>query len=588
MNWSRGHHNIAAGFEAVRDDSLYAENWNALFIYSDGLAGLGFTGYAFSDFLSGYPFVGLTDQGTGATPGVKRTIYSTYFQDDWKIAPRLTVDLGLRYELPERWRDVSAPKYNRLGTLDTSAASLADGGQFLIAGSSNVYIPSQGVVPGKGSVVPDGLQNAQTTNFQPRVGLAFRPFADNKTVIRAGAGIYYALADEQSVVFEVETPPWQYGYEYVNYQELFGGQFLKDVNFFPLGSLTGAGTGSKGINPKNVDGRSYQWSLSVERQLGRNFMATAEYVGNEDAHLPTVVYVNQPALPNASQLAALEATPANDAAAAQARAPFSSITPGYEYLDSVGTSSYNALYLTASGQLTKGLTLSASYIWSKVLDEASSENALTDYKPNLGFDRSLAIFNHPQRFVASWVYNLPFGDTVLRTDNRVLNQIISGWEFTGIATFEAGFPYSVASGVDTAFLDAGSTYATLTGPLVHANIRSTGGTYLTEQNFSLPPWGQVGTGRRDQFTGPGVNNFDLGFMRNFKILEGLRLQLRGEMFNAFNHGQFQLGSQSLAESDNPPSGSSTTPTVTYTPASQFGRVSADPSRIAQVAAKIIF
>ena len=294
------------------------------------------------------------------------------------------------------------------------------------------------------------------------------------------------------------------------------------------------------------------------------------------------------ALPNASQLAALEATPANDAAAAQARAPFSSITPGYEYLDSVGTSSYNALYLTASGQPTKGLTLSASYIWSKVLDEASSEDSLTDYKPNLGFDRSLAIFNHPQRFVASWVYNLPFGDTVLHTDNRVLNQIISGWEFTGIATFEAGFPYSVASGVDTAFLDAGSTYATLTGPLVHANIRSTGGTYLTEQNFSLPPWGQVGTGRRDQFTGPGVNNFDLGFMRNFKILEGLRLQLRGEMFNAFNHGQFQLGSQTLAESDSSPSGSSTTPTVTYTPASQFGRVSADPSRVAQVAAKIIF
>lgn len=588
LNWSHGHHNIAAGFEAVRDDSLYAENWNALFIYADGLAGLNFTGYAFSDFLSGYPFVGLTDQGTGATPGVKRTIYGTYVQDDWKIAPRLTVDLGLRYELPERWRDVGSPRYNRLGTLDTSAASLADGGQFLIAGSSNVYIPAQGVVPGKGSVVPDGLQKAQVTNFQPRAGLAFRPFADNKTVIRAGGGIYYALADEQSVVFEIETPPWQYGYEYVNYQELFGGQFLKDASFFPLGSVTGAGTGSKGDNPRNVDGRSYQWSASVERQLSRNFMATAEYVGNEDAHLPTVIYVNQPALPNASQLAALEANPANDATAAQARAPFANVTPGYEYLDSVGTSSYNALYVTASGQLTKGLTLSASYVWSKVLDEASSEDALTDYTPNLRFDRSLAIFDHSQRFVTSWVYNLPFGDTVLHTDSRILKQIISGWETTGIATFEAGFPYSVTAGIDTAFLDAGSMYANQTGPLVHSNIRATGGTYLTPQNFVLPSWGQLSSGRRDQFIGPGVNNFDLGFMKNFKILESLNLQLRGEMFNAFNHGQFQLGSQSLAESDSAPSGGSTTPTVTYTPASQFGRVTADPSRVAQLAAKLIF
>lgn len=101
LSWSHGHHNIAAGFEAVRDDSLYVENWNALFIYADGLPSVfGFTGYAFSDFLQGVPLEGVTDQGTGASPGVKRTIYSTYFQDDWKIAPRLTVDLGLRYELP--------------------------------------------------------------------------------------------------------------------------------------------------------------------------------------------------------------------------------------------------------------------------------------------------------------------------------------------------------------------------------------------------------------------------------------------------------------------------------------------------------
>ena len=583
LNWSHGHHNISTGFEAVRDDSLYVENWNALFIYADGLPSFfGFTGYAFSDFLQGVPLEGVTNQGTGSSPGVKRTIYSTYFQDDWKIASRLTVDLGLRYELPERWRDVSSPKYNRMGTLDTSAASLASGGQFLMAGTSDVYVPGQGVVHGTGSVVPDGLQKAQTRNFQPRVGLAFRPFPDNKTVIRAGAGIYYALADEQSIVFEVQSPPWQSGFYDVNIPA------MKDTQFFPLGSGSAQGAGSKGNNPNNVDGRSYQWSLSVERQLGKSFMATAEYVGNEDAHLPTVVYVNQPALPNPTQLAALEATPSNDASAAQARAPFTNITPQYEYLDSVGTSSYNALYLTASGQLTKGLTLSASYIWSKVLDEASSEDVTTDYKPNLGLDRSLAIFNHSQRFVTSWVYKLPFGDTVLHTDSRTLNYILSGWESTGIATFEAGFPYSVTTGIDSAFLDSGTIYPNLTGPLVHSNIRATNGTYLTPQNFSLPAWGQLGTTRRDQFIGPGVNNFDLGFMRNFQLYERLKLQLRGEMFNAFNHGQFQMGSQSLAESMSAPTGSQTTPTVTYTPASQFGRVTADSSRIAQVAVKLIF
>jgi hypothetical protein len=602
FNWTHGHHNIAAGFEAVRDDTLYAENWNALLVYADGFGSYGFTNYEFSDFEQGVPLVVGTQQGTGGTPGVKRTVYETYFQDDWKVAPRLTIDAGLRYELPERWRDVGSPKYNRIGTLDTSAASMANGGQFLVAGSNSVYIPGQGIVPGNGPVVPDGLQKAQNKNIQPRLGLAYRPF-DDKTVIRGGFGIYYALADEQSVVFEMESPPWQFTNQFVNatvsfnLPNPFGYSYpiyptYTDTKLFPEPNAASGGVGQKGIDPRNVDGRAYQWSLSVERQLSKSFKASAEYVGNENAHLPTVVYVNQPGLPNATQLAALEANPANDATAAQARAPFTGITPGYEFLESVGTSSYNALYLVASGQLTNGLTLSTSYIWSKSIDLASSEDMTTDFKqPSLGMNRSLSLFNHPERLIASWVYKLPFGDTVGHTDSRALNQIISGWETSGIASFEEGYPYSVYSGVDTAFLGAGNSYPNLTGPLVHSNIRKTSGIYLTPQNFTLAPWGTFGTTRRNQFTGPGVDNFDLGFMRNFKIMEGLHLQVRGELFNAFNHGQFQMGSQSLAESDSPPSGSSTTPTVTYTPDSQFGRVSqsaSQPSRIAQVAAKIIF
>lgn len=602
LNWTHGHHNISAGFEAVRDDTLYAENWNALLVYADGFGAYGFTNYEFSDFEQGVPLVVATDQGTGGTPGVKRTVYETYVQDDWKVAPRLTINLGLRYELPERWRDVGSPKYNRIGTLDTSAASMADGGQFLIAGSSSVYIPGQGIVPGSGPVVPDGLEKAQNKNIQPRLGFAYRPF-DDKTVIRGGFGIYYALADEQSVVFEMESPPWQFANQFVNatvsfnLPNPFGYDYpifptYTDTQLFPEASVASGGVGQKGIDSRNVDGRAYQWSLSVERQLGKNFKASAEYVGNENAHLPTVVYVNQPGLPNATQLAALEANPASDAQAAQARAPFTGISPGYEFLESVGTSSYNALYLVASGQLAKGLTLSASYIWSKSIDLASSEDMTTDFaQPNLRMDRSLSLFNHPQRFIASWVYQLPFGDTIGHTDSRVLNQIISGWETTGIASFEQGYPYSVYAGVDTQFLDAGNSYPDLTGPLVHSDIRKTDGIYLTPQNFTLAPWGTFGTTRRNQFTGPGVDNFDLGFMRNFKLMKGMNLQLRGELFNAFNHGQFQMGSQALAESMTSPTAPSTTPTVTYTPDSQFGRVQQSanqPSRIAQVAAKFTF
>ncbi len=602
LNWTHGPHNISVGFEAVRDDSLYAENWNALLLYADGFGSFGFTNYEFSDFEQGVPLVAGTQQGIGGTPGVKRTIYETYFQDDWKVAPRLTIDLGLRYELPERWRDVGSPKYNRIGTLDTSTASMAVGGQFLIAGSSNVYIPGKGIVPGNGPVVPDGLERAQKSNIQPRIGFAYRPF-DDKTVIRGGFGIYYAIADEQSVVFEMESPPWQFTNQFVNATVSFNlpnpfGYYYPiyptytDTHLFPKASVASGGVGQKGISPSSVDARSYQWSFSVERQLSKSFKVSAEYVGNENAHLPTVVYVNQPGLPNATQLVALEANPASDATAAQARAPFTGIVPGYEFLESVGTSSYNALYLVASGQLARGLTLSASYIWSKSMDVASSEDMATDFaQPNLRMNRSLSLFNHPQRFIASWVYNLPFGDTVGRTNSRVLNQIISGWETTGIASFEQGYPFSVYAGIDTEFIGAGNSYPNLMGPLVHSNIRKTNGIYLTPQNFGLAPWGTFGFTRRNQFTGPGVDNFDLGFMRNFKLYKGMNLQLRGELFNAFNHGQFQMGSQALAESMSAPTAPSTTPTVTFTPTSQFGRVTQSanqPSRVAQVAVKFLF
>ena len=588
LSWEKGNHNVSAGFEAIRDDSFYTENWNGIFLYSDGLPALfGFTGYGFADFLQGTPFAGITYQGTGATPGVKRTFWSGYVQDNWKILPRLTVDLGIRYEVPERWRDVgSSSGYNRMATLDTSTASQAVGGRFLLAGSSNFYVPGQGIVPGTGARARYTLQKPSYTNIQPRIGFAYRPFPDNKTVIRSGFGIYYSLADENSVTFEMMTPPFQSQAVFINlYPNVPLGQPLKDTQFFPVVT---AGAGAQGVDPNSVDSRTYQWTLSLERQVGKNYAVSAEYVGNESAHLPVPILINQPNLPNASQLAVLLANPALDQTLAQQRAPFTNVNYGYQYMSSLGTSSYNALYLTASGQLTKGLTLSASYVWSKALDIASSEEEVPAFTRDLRLSRSYASFDHPQRFVGSWVYDLPLGDTVLHTGSRTLNYILSGWEFSGIATFEAGPPYSVSMGVDTQFTGSGTTYPNLSGPLVHSDIRKTDGVYLTPQNFTAPPFGQLGTTRRNEFHGPGVNNFDLGFMRNFKLGENLTFQLRGEMFNAFNHGQFQMPTQSLASSINTPTGSQTEPTITYIPASQFGRVTASPSRIAQIAAKVIF
>lgn len=186
--------------------------------------------------------------------------------------------------------------------------------------------------------------------------------------------------------------------------------------------------------------------------------------------------------------------------------------------------------------------------------------------------------------VASWVYDLPFGENTVSRWKTLL----AGWEFTGIGTFEAGPPYSISMGVDTAFIGAAVTvYPDLAGPLVYENVRASNGIYLSPTNFVAPPFGQYGTLTRNQFHGPGLDNFDLGLIKNLPLAERLHLQLRGELFNAFNHAQFQFAGSSLANSISTPAGA-TMPVINYVDPSEFGRVTAWPSRVVQFAAKLIW
>jgi len=178
------------------------------FVYVDNLPGvLGFTGNSFADFLVGVPYLGVTFQGTGRAPLVARSVYGAYVQDNWRISRRLTINAGLRYEYAQRWRDADH-RLNRLGTLDTSALSRDLGGRFLLAGSPDYYLPGTGVISGSGPpLIRASLIDPSWRDFQPRIGLAYRPFDDNKTAIRAGFGIYYALPDANSVAQELTSPP---------------------------------------------------------------------------------------------------------------------------------------------------------------------------------------------------------------------------------------------------------------------------------------------------------------------------------------------------------------------------------------------
>ena len=332
------------------------------------------------------------------------------------------------------------------------------------------------------------------------------------------------------------------------------------------------------------------WAAACRSQVSNNVLFSAEYLGNHGIKNPFSLLINEPALPTSSQLAALEANPSTNATAGLARAPYPNIPLSYMYNKNLANSWYEALNLKAEGRYGKRLNFSAIYTWSKALDMASTEQENPGTIDNLAISKSYADFDHPHRFVASSVYDLPFGDTMLKPANKALKKMAGGWELSAITTFEAGPPYSVTmGGADTSFRGGSSTtFPNLTGPPVHADIRQSNGIYLTPQNFVAPPFGQLGTLARHAFHGPGINNFDLGLIKNTVLHENLQLQFRTEMFNAFNHAQFSMANQSLGLSISPPPAGSTTPVVNYLNPSLFGRVKANSPRVVQFAMKLIW
>jgi hypothetical protein len=582
VSYLRGNHEFKAGFELIRAHFYNTVNLNAFFIYTDGLpSSLGFTGNGFADFLIGVPFEGVTFQGTGKADMVERSVYGSYLQDTWKASRRLTLTAGLRYEFPQAWHD-SDTTLNRLGTLDVGPTSQALGGRFLLGGSPDYYLPGTGVVQGSGSpLIRGSLVDPNWKDFQPRVGLAYRPFDDNRTALRAGFGVYYALQDANSLALEMLSPPFSYEAAILNLPpNVPAGQPLRDSQFFPAAPPNGIAT--EGDDPRNRDPRIYEWTASLEHQLSRGLLVAVEYLGNHGVKNPITVLVNEPALPNAQQLAALEANPSADSAMATARAPFPNVALSYQYIENEAQSWYQALNVRTQGRIGGRLTLSAVYTWSKALDMASAEQQLPGIASNLGLGKSYSDYDHPQRFVASWVYDLPLGQ-------RRWKSIAGGWELTGIAAFEAGAPYSVNLGVDTAFVGgAAPTYPDLVGPLVHDDIRQSNGIYLTPANFVAPPFGTFGELTRNEFHGPGVNNFDLGLLKNVRLRERLAVQLRGEFFNAFNHAQFAFAGSALATSISAPAAGETLPQIAYTAPSEFGRATARAPRVVQFGMKLVW
>jgi hypothetical protein len=508
-----------------------------------------FTGNAVADLLLGIPFQ--ADRNLGE-PFHNSKTYSSgyYFQDDWKITPKLTLNLGLRYEfnLPP------IENINKMASFDPATNTIK------IAGGQEAFV-SGGVLQFRAR--PDvgrRLWETDKNNFAPRLGFAWRPFGDTKTVIRSGFGTFY----NYQIVGNGITPLSRNS-PFRNRQT--AGPFAATLR--PVPNITDVFAGNPAIVPPGIDSKfrtAYvnQWSFGVQRELAQNLVLDVSYLGSQSHKLPLGVNINQALPPSAQCLA----TPAATGCSVNARRPFQgfgNITGGF--VSSAGNSTFHGMTVRFERRFTNGLSFLSSYAWSKSIDDGSGISTGSDSSGNaqnvrnLRAERAVSDFDVTHRWVLSYVWDLPFGKGMkFTTDNPALNFLVSGWQMTGILTLQTGRPFTVVTGVDQSATGQNADRPNIIGDWRVANpgpnrwfnpcTRLANGTLRNCASGDTPAWqqnaaGTFGNAGRNILRGDGLKNFDLGIGRFFSLTERQRLQFRAEVFNLSNHPNFFFPTASL-------------------------------------------
>jgi hypothetical protein len=495
------------------------------------------TGIGMADFLLGYPSAAqLTNL---AVVDQRLKMFSGFYQDDWRVTQKLTLNLGIRYDYatwPYEGKD-------RMTNFDP------------VTGLR--FTPANSPV-GKSLVKPD------KNNFAPRVGLAYQ--LTPKTVVRAGYGRFFMLferagSEDQlalNLPFLVNNVVGAANNNSTanNIRLQTGFNLSLDPN--AVNAIT---VRLRAVNPEAVDPSVDQWNLGIQRLLPGNMVATLDYVGTKGTHLSTLRSLNQPLL-NANGTimnAVINGT-------LQPVLPYPTLGP-VEYRDNGGNSIYHGGELTVEKRFSQGLSFRGAYTYSKSIDESQEHLAsggtgsFTQNNRDLRERRGPSDFDVRHRFVASYIYELPFGKGRSYLNSGALSEILGGWRISGLANIRSGRPFTArAGGNDTiiggprsagvsAFADclrdgslSGSsrTIDRWFDPTAYAVPSA-----LNPTTNSVQP--RLGNCGRNTLRGPGITNFDFSLARSFAYFgEGRDLELRWEVFNMLNTPQFGLPERNIS------------------------------------------
>lgn len=479
----------------------------------------GGSGNAFADYLLGTP-------DRGSTRGLpmlqyRHTQFMPYVQDTWKLRRNLTLNWGISW-----FKD----------TIPNPRGSAAD--------YPHGFDPATGLLEFAvlGQVDPRVIE-PDSDNIAPRVGIAWQ--LDNKTVLRAGAGVYFSDMQLIELQFSAVGPPFTNSVDAINTGKLVP-EFIPGVNIFPVIPLPPidenfASNLPSGITPFTLqeEGRTpyvQQWNLSLQRTLGRSSMLELSYLGNS-GHRQQNRYDN-----NQCQVTA-------DLFCDRATRPY----PRYRAIlqsDFNANSSYNALVARFHHRMSRGVDLRVEYTFGKALYDGWELGGATNNQiaNNRALDKGPTSFNVKNRIVTSLLWELPVGrDRAFGSGmSRAADYVVGGWNVSTIATFSNGLPIFITVPNRTGSPFVGHRpNRTCSGNLSSVDLRSNR-QFIDTSCFQDTERGFFGNSERAPISGPGLNNFVIGIQKDFVFAESKLLEFRLEMFNAFNHAQFRNPNGSVA------------------------------------------
>ncbi|HUI56720.1 MAG TPA: carboxypeptidase-like regulatory domain-containing protein [Bryobacteraceae bacterium] len=585
VSWIRGRHTIRFGLSANRyNKTENAASDQGTFSFTNTGAPSGTSAFqqAFANFLLGNVAT-FTQPSTDITPNLWAWQDEAWAQDDFHVAPRLTVYLGVRWSYFGQPVDHNGELTSFDPALYTASAApkIDPTSGNIVAGSTTLPYTNGIIIGGKNSPWGDKVAPDQYHNFAPRLGVAWDPIGDAKTSIRAGYGIYYDSGlfgtYEQSIF---QNPP------FVQSVTLSNAPFSNVAAGTPPGTVSTVY--ARATMLPNLIPYVQQWSLDVQRQLPMNMSLDVGYSGSKGTHLIGIVDLDQ-APPGVALAAGLHAANGNTIFTSADDPHINAVRPflGYNAINAIESafdSNYNALLVSFRKQFTSAGLISFAYTYSKNLTDNASDRSnapQSSYNWHEG-EYGPATLDRQQVFNFNYVYTIP----IFKNSHGALGYALKGWELSGIVSMYTGSPFTVTtSNLDPAGLGLLGNSASSSRPDMvcdpnqnapHKAPGFTGpgqSTWFNTACFQAVPQGAVrpGNAGRGVVRGPGFGNWDAALMKNFHFTERVYLTLRGEFVNADNRA-------------NPNGFSSTNIT-----SSSFGQISSyrAPRRI-QIAAKLVF